>query len=74
MRQSVIGPPQLDICGAKRCGRMAETALSTVMRFVDDLLTSNWPFGPPEPQIFYDPRKMWGDEYASIHADGVDDE
>lgn len=39
-----------------------------VMRFVDELLAKNWPFGQPQPRIFYDPRTVWGDAYASIHA------
>lgn len=46
----------------------AEAAEDHVMRFIDDFRRRNWPFGPPEPNIYYDPRTVWGDEYASIHA------
>jgi hypothetical protein len=39
-----------------------------VIAFVDRFLRANWPFGSPEPRIYYDPRTVWGDDYASIHA------
>lgn len=46
----------------------SETVETHVMRFIDGFIRRNWPFGRPEPRIFYDPRTVAGDEYASIHA------
>lgn len=38
----------------------ADTGLSTFLR-------RNWPFGPPEPALFYDPRPLL-EERANLHA------
>jgi phosphatidylserine/phosphatidylglycerophosphate/cardiolipin synthase-like enzyme len=54
----------LDIPRADR----AEAVDDHVMRFVDRFIQANWPFGSPEPRIYYDPRTVWGDQYASLHA------
>ncbi len=37
-------------------------------RFVEAFLRENWPFGPPFPSFFIDPRTVDGDVYASLHA------
>lgn len=46
----------------------ADRADEMVMRHIDGLLRVNWPFGEPHPRIYYDPRTVWGDAYASLHA------
>lgn len=46
----------------------AEAVEDHVMRYVDSFRKRNWPFGPPEPRMYYDPRTVWGDTFASIHA------
>jgi phosphatidylserine/phosphatidylglycerophosphate/cardiolipin synthase-like enzyme len=38
-------------------------------RAIDELLHDNWPFGPPFPAIYYDPRSaVAGPPWVSLHA------
>lgn len=38
-------------------------------RAIDELLRTNWPFGPPYPDIYYDPRSaVEGPPWVSLHA------
>jgi phosphatidylserine/phosphatidylglycerophosphate/cardiolipin synthase-like enzyme len=38
-------------------------------RKIEELLRDNWPFGPPYPDIYYDPRSaMPGPPWVSLHA------
>lgn len=37
-------------------------------RCVAEMLRNNWPFGPPFPRVFYDPRSASHDARASMHA------
>jgi phosphatidylserine/phosphatidylglycerophosphate/cardiolipin synthase-like enzyme len=46
----------------------ADAAEGHLVRYVDDFCRRNWPFGPPLPRLYHDPRTVWGDDYASIHA------
>lgn len=39
-----------------------------VRRFVMRFLSNNWPFGPPYPTLYYDPRTVDRDALASPHA------
>ena len=46
-------------------------------RSIDALLQDNWPFGPPYPDVYYDPRSaVAGPPWVSLHAKCivVDDE
>lgn len=36
--------------------------------YVDAFLTSTWPFGPPFPSVYYDPRSAASNAVASLHA------
>lgn len=46
----------------------AEAVDDHVMRHLDGFLQRNWPFGSPVPRLYYDPRTVWGNTFASIHA------
>lgn len=35
---------------------------------IDRFLAENWPFGPPHPDVYYDPRTVSPTIYASLHA------
>ena len=37
-------------------------------RQIESFLAENWPFGPPHPAIYYDPRTVSPDMNASLHA------
>lgn len=39
-----------------------------VEHYVDRFLAENWPFGPPLPDLFYDPRTAQPGARASLHA------
>jgi phosphatidylserine/phosphatidylglycerophosphate/cardiolipin synthase-like enzyme len=39
-----------------------------VRRFVMRFLSNNWPFGPPYPTLYYDPRTVDHGALASLHA------
>jgi len=55
----------LDIEGEAASGRgVAVFADEAVRRF----LASNWPFGEPYPQVFYDPRTAAPGAFVSLHA------
>lgn len=45
-----------------------EAAPAYAVARVDHILTRNWPFGPPIPEIYYDPRTARPDHFASLHA------
>ena len=39
---------------------------------IDRFFTDNWPFGPPRPAVYYDPRTAArGPPWASLHANCV---
>ncbi|MEM9553683.1 MAG: DISARM system phospholipase D-like protein DrmC [Acidobacteriota bacterium] len=37
-------------------------------RALDHFIDQNWPFGPPRPRLYYDPRTVEPDSVASLHA------
>jgi phosphatidylserine/phosphatidylglycerophosphate/cardiolipin synthase-like enzyme len=39
-----------------------------VARVVKHFVDENWPFGPPLPELYYDPRTVTPDSLASMHA------
>lgn len=46
----------------------AEAVDEHVRTFVDELLGRNWPFGPPWPTVYYDPRTVTPGGTVSLHA------
>jgi phosphatidylserine/phosphatidylglycerophosphate/cardiolipin synthase-like enzyme len=49
--------------------RSAEFAIEYARSQIETLLSNNWPFGPPYPSVYYDPRSaMPGPPWVSMHA------
>lgn len=55
----------LDIPG--EAASEAETQIYAAKQ-IDKFLAENWPFGPPLPTIYYDPRTVSATKRASLHA------
>lgn len=53
----------------KHKAKTHELGHAYAQRAIDDLLRNNWPFGPPYPDIYYDPRSaVEGPPWVSLHA------
>lgn len=55
----------LDIAGRARVPSETEHYATLKVR---EFIAHNWPFGDPRPDIYYDPRTVAPDQYASLHA------
>jgi len=54
----------LDVAHAEKGENAESVASGTAKRFIAE----NWPFGPPLPELFYDPRCADPKLFASLHA------
>jgi phosphatidylserine/phosphatidylglycerophosphate/cardiolipin synthase-like enzyme len=54
----------LNIEDAGTGGEPSDVARAAIEQF----FTKNWPFGPPRPRVYYDPRTIAANSYVSLHA------
>lgn len=54
---------------AVKPGEDASGAREAIVRArLDAFLEENWPFGPPRPALYYDPRPLTTERFSSLHA------